>query len=240
MSENPGRIGRSRRLLAEGVIIVTSILLAFAIDAAWETRGRRAAEGAVLADLLSEFARNQEALERARFQHERIEAAGVRLLDHAGRPALTDIDLDDVRLVFLARMMFNPTNSALDSYIASGNPELISNESLRALLAAWPAVLEDAAEDERRASDLLDQRLRPYLSARIPLTPVYLESSASYVGDFPVTELIDDLGSIFDLQGRNLITERIVIERLVVAAQSRLQQSLKEISELLEIEVSSK
>ena len=43
------------RILAEGAVIVVSILLAFAIDAAWDATRDRAAQRATLTDLRGEL-----------------------------------------------------------------------------------------------------------------------------------------------------------------------------------------
>jgi hypothetical protein len=51
------------RLLVEGVVIVLSILLAFAVDAAWDRSRDAAAERIVLGDLRSELTENREAIE---------------------------------------------------------------------------------------------------------------------------------------------------------------------------------
>ena len=51
------------KLLLEGIVIVSSILLAFAIDAWWETRNEFSSEQAVLQDLRAELTENIEAIE---------------------------------------------------------------------------------------------------------------------------------------------------------------------------------
>lgn len=51
------------RLVAEGIVIVSSILLAFAIDAWWERRNEFTSEQSVLQDLRAELTENIEAIE---------------------------------------------------------------------------------------------------------------------------------------------------------------------------------
>ena len=66
----PGHGSRWSRLVVEGLVIVGSILLAFAIDAGWDAHRQRADEQAVLASLEAEFVSNLETLERIIGRHE--------------------------------------------------------------------------------------------------------------------------------------------------------------------------
>jgi hypothetical protein len=52
----------TRELLSEGVVILGSILLAFAIDAAWDARQERRVESVVVSAVASEVRANQESL----------------------------------------------------------------------------------------------------------------------------------------------------------------------------------
>ena len=57
------------RVIAEGVVIVGSILLAFGIDAWWEVRVQHEEETQLLADLAEEFASNRSRLELTTGRH---------------------------------------------------------------------------------------------------------------------------------------------------------------------------
>jgi len=57
---NPGQPIEWNRLLLEGVVIVASILLAFAIDAWWDERQDRQAEGNQLLSIAAELESNAE------------------------------------------------------------------------------------------------------------------------------------------------------------------------------------
>ena len=79
MTESPPGIGWSR-LVAEGAVIVVSILLAFAVDAWWDSRQERAREDAYLRELVVDlegtFANNAAFSQRA----ESIDWAAARLV----------------------------------------------------------------------------------------------------------------------------------------------------------------
>ena len=55
----------ARRLAAEGLVIVASILLAFAIDAAWDGYQERRFRDELVAGLRAEFTSNRERLDSA-------------------------------------------------------------------------------------------------------------------------------------------------------------------------------
>jgi hypothetical protein len=57
----------------------------------------------------------------------------------------------------------------LDGVIASGALRLVQNDSLRARLAGWPAVVEDLTEDEVLALELRNGELLPHVYGRIPV-----------------------------------------------------------------------
>ncbi len=71
------------RIFAEGIAIVVSILLAFAIDAWWDGSREREREATVLEGLQTEFEANRERLEYNLGRHERVEDAAAILLDVA-------------------------------------------------------------------------------------------------------------------------------------------------------------
>jgi len=63
MTESPTPRIPWPRILGEGTVIVMSILLAFALDAAWDTRNERAARKAALVELRSELQESRTLLE---------------------------------------------------------------------------------------------------------------------------------------------------------------------------------
>jgi hypothetical protein len=134
------------RIVAEGIAIIVSILLAFAIQAWWEGRQLRAVEGEILAGLASDFRANQEQL---RFI--------TRLLDGIQRP-LADLEdlaperLDQVTdgefgMALQGTPTFDSRDATLDATISSGNLGTIRDSHLRDLLAEWKSQIEDLSEE---------------------------------------------------------------------------------------------
>lgn len=65
----------TRRWLVEGAVIVVSILLAFGVDAAWDARQERRAEGVILASLVADFETVRDLLPLHHREHARTVAA---------------------------------------------------------------------------------------------------------------------------------------------------------------------
>ena len=76
-----------RKLFAEGILIVVSILLAFAIDASWSERLRRQDQQAVLRLLEQDFEAASELLGKVSLAHKSGVTSGEALLRFAGPQA---------------------------------------------------------------------------------------------------------------------------------------------------------
>ena len=117
-------------LLTEMVLIVASILFAFALDSWWDQRKQGAEEFEVLLGLQEEFQLSQSKLQGRIEQHEtnlhnleELLAATTR-----GRWSASDLSVDQA----LASMIAPPTtdlgNGVLAALISSGRIELLSNK----------------------------------------------------------------------------------------------------------------
>jgi len=69
----------ARRLIVEGVVIVLSILLAFAIDAWWSERQERIEEAEILLGLKQEFTDTRIVLEQQISKHSIMLQANIKL-----------------------------------------------------------------------------------------------------------------------------------------------------------------
>jgi hypothetical protein len=160
------------RKAAEFVVIVVSILVALGGDAWWDGRVERREEREAIAALEDEFTASLRDLESGSQRHQEIAAAIRRLLEWTGpRPDLPGGDavaaaLNDAIGTYTT---YNDRRGVLDGVIASGGLRLIQNDSLRAMLAGWPAVVEDLTEDEVLAMELRNGELLPYVYARMPI-----------------------------------------------------------------------
>jgi len=153
------------RILAEIVIIVASILLAFGIDALWEERKNFIEEQEILQGLREEFALNRDILEEDMVGH----AENVRLLLQALKAieegSLNDfgVVIDDALKMMLAPNTTDMGNGALNALLSSGRIELLANKELRARLAAWNGVFAEVQDDQQNNGRMVFDHVIPFM-----------------------------------------------------------------------------
>lgn len=196
-----GKISWSR-LLAESVIIVLSILLAFGIDAWWQGRAERAKEEAALVGLARDFAGHRETL---RFQVEAYESrleAAERLLTALGpraegEGAATVTALATVGFVSPVRFQ----GGTLETLMGTDGLAILRDDSLRVALTRWRQTTTDL-EGINEFVTTESRYLLDYLRTRYPLQD--LDRTAGMV-DVPPSEFEGDLPRILrDLEFSNI------------------------------------
>jgi hypothetical protein len=169
------------RIATESVVIVGSILLAFAIDAAWQENQDRRKEGAALSSLASEFTENRQRLMDSRNAHLRArdDAVGMlRAIANRGDPPGT-YELSDSLLLRQGFVeSFDPARGALTSLLNSGGLLLISDDSLRMALSAWPDALEDLALSEAMLREVSMNSVVPILHEYVPYASIDFRGGA--------------------------------------------------------------
>ena len=152
------------RIGAEGTAIVVSILLAFAIDAAWERRGEVDEERQILIGLEVEFT---DLSERLAFWAG-FGRRGADLIERylsGGAADMTRLELEEVfTLVMLVNVL--DQGGALDALLASGRLERIGDHDIRARLSKWPDWLEDIHTNDRSARSFAWGQILPYLATK--------------------------------------------------------------------------
>jgi hypothetical protein len=227
------------RVLAEGAIIVLSILLAFGIDAWWQGRGERAQETATLVGLTQDFAAIEEHLESVGRDHEdRIEAAD-RILKATGRtPGVYDGVLGDLSITKNLNPIA-PNSGTLNSLLQSSGLELLHNDELRRALSDWTQSLEEVKESPAWAWTVVTE-WETYLVGRVPLREIDPANSYSSEppggSDFEVG-LARMLG---DLELENHVHRQRQASQSILHQLTRLDGSVSRIRGLLEAELAGR
>lgn len=223
-------------LAAEGVAIVASILLAFAIDAWWDDRLERRQEAALLDDLYADFEASQAHLQQWLSGNRFIERSTASLLDRlrSAEPDERVTVTGDLLVGAVSTPTYTPTDSTLRVAIASGQLELIQNADLRKELAAWQQLLEDTREDEILIREIVVHRVIPVLSGQVRL---------GYVLDFDIIvglffgQSTAFAGQQFELRADSAleaaVAERLFHTKFVVQGLSDLAASQARILDLL-------
>lgn len=154
-----------KRLALEGVVIVFSILLAFALDAWWDQRKHRAEENNQLQALRTELSESLPPLEAILMAIQdiagKISTLTTLLEEAAGEPVVISGELLGAVITWRTT---DVSTSTLDALMASGNLNLLSNVELRAKLAALPATLYDLTEDEKIAQEFVEFHMGPLVA----------------------------------------------------------------------------
>ena len=162
---------RFARLVIEGLVIVVSILAAFALDRWWESVRARAEEQQVLEALDVEFRAAQDQLEGTLALHRRIlhSVGFVREeLDRAIRDGSPYATLPDTALALL---YIPPTTQlrlgTLDGLVGSARLGVIRDGELRASLASWGTTLDELTEEEWASREYVNTELDRAFRARM-------------------------------------------------------------------------
>ncbi len=212
---------RVGRMIAESAVIVASILLAFALDAWWDTSQRSRETADLLTALDEEFALAAAELDGTLFGHRSVVAAVDTTLRRL-RAGENRVPAGSVAWVLDA-----PTSDihqgTLTALMASGGLERLPSQQLRTLLAGWPAAVADIQEEELEARSFVRAQLMPYLSG---VTDIGVALRAGRGNDTAGDiEVPADRRLINLLEVRRSYAQRVIDER----TQSLVDDALDEI-----------
>lgn len=222
---------RTRKLLAEAVLIVVSILLAFGIEAWWAGQGERAAEAEAIAGLRSDFTENVRRLAEARASHAEIRASALRLLAMTGPQAVQtepDLVMDTLVMDLIGGPKVFPVSATHDALIASGRIGILESAEIRRELSTWSAALANLQEAEREGFVQMDQRLLPFLWDYVPIVTLDLSVLPRYE-DVPLEP------SRFTRRYAELLRSR----RFENAVEERMNSSINTLERFAEAEASA-
>lgn len=155
----------------EGILIVVSILIAFAIDAWWEDRQHRAEEIRILKALRAEFQENADRLPRY-IEIRELDAALAELLvqeiQEVGVGAKILVTPEQL-MAFTVHGSFDAIRGAFDAMLQSGDLRYIQNQELRERLVRWPTLIADAVENDYFLRTIASPRAFGYLAKRVDL-----------------------------------------------------------------------
>jgi hypothetical protein len=193
--QGPGRVPWAK-VLAEGTVIVVSILLAFWIDALGDTAREREAERLLLAQIRTELLAARDTLERAIDAHEMFFGQAREVLDAAltGGPAGRASVVEQAMVILTIGRSTYLATGTLDAALATNQLVIVRDSELRRLLALWPGAYEEFKEEEDAirdwnvggATNASSVRLAPgilALSGRVPVErePIVADARPSVV-----------------------------------------------------------
>ena len=146
------------RLALESLVIVASILAAFALDTWWEGTKEREEEAQALQALHGEFTQARESIEFYRSIQGRILQSVASVADSLNRALMRGDRTVVVPDTALAWAYIPPTTTVslgtLESLASSGRLGIIRDQQLRAALASWGVELAELTEEETDSRNL--------------------------------------------------------------------------------------
>lgn len=143
---------RGRYLLAEGVVVVLSILTAFGLDAWWDGRQQASELRLELTNVLREIEdKRNDVVAQARLLEGVVRGATALLEVMDAHPGDPYVLVSDTVAYWASRLpTLNPRLSALDGLIASGLLASIEDPDLRSALGRLNGEIEDAVTEVER------------------------------------------------------------------------------------------
>lgn len=227
------------RFSFEGVLIIVSILAAFAIDSWWSARQLAAEEQELLLQLKSEFEINFALLLETRGRHESTLETSNALLEITG-PNTTNKEIENENVERdLANMLrwrtFDPQMGVLTGMIQSGKLGIIRADRLRSALASWPARVQDLAEDENYAKNFTVQVVLPYL---VESTSIRMIDFGAKYARFEPSEFSGDFERLLtDRAFENLVVTKHNMTTTALAEYDNLRAFIDEILQLIDEEI---
>ena len=165
------------RFILEACVIVTSILLAFTIDALWTDYQVREEEQEILSGLQREFSRHLETIQIAKGRVTDTAAAIDFLLSKQGISPESREEITEIELAVFSSSFASPglelRGGVRDALLESGRLETISDTGLRQLLADWAVVVDETESHATVIREFLMQSLMPHLATlNVPLPEV--------------------------------------------------------------------
>ena len=231
------------RVVVEGIVIVGSILLAFALDAWWDGRNREAELRDQAEVVAREAGSAREALERVRNVHDlnaELAAHLSSLLGQATEGAAVTVS-DTLVGPLLPQVTADVTTGSLEAFIAAGGLELIEDAETRRLLLDWPTRVEDLLDDQIYLRNFAAADLAAYLRSNFAVANAELRSFPWLAGKFGAGPRLDPelLGTVTlrrDRQLMNLLAAREAGERALrstivgmLGQVSRIESALEDV-----------
>ena len=234
-----------RRIVAEGTVIVVSILFALAVDAWWNARQARSEEATRLAAVRVELREARIGFVTHLEELANDDSLAVQILrevrQYSGNAAL----LDSLMFVLGPFTEYAPPLAAYDDATSPGGLSLISSDTTRRMLSRYRGLVESDLLEQRIAREHFDRQMAPlwlqYVSARdhfavgTTMLPGLLPSN---VPEVPFRSLYSEM--LQDRRFANQIIERIFanfrIRRLHTEALRSIDELLAKLSEVPAVE----
>lgn len=190
---NTSRRNLAGRLVLESLVIIASILAAFALDTWWDGEKERREEQETLTALAAEFSAARENIVFYRGLQERI-LGSVAAVSDSLNAALGRGD----RMIVLPDTLLGwayipPTTTVtlgtLEGLVSSGRLSIIRNRELRSALASWGFELAEVTEEEADSRELTYGDFDETVRSRMSTYGLFAAAEGLFSGELGPEEL---------------------------------------------------
>lgn len=164
--------GNWKKYIYDSIVIIGSILIAFAIDAWWTDKSNLKQKEALLINLKQDFEESKVQLDQLKFNHNKIEKNVETLLIWSDKESLSEANImqfDSILGAIWWRQVYDPQMGTLESILSLGRFDIIGNKKLLSELTKWASLIKDLNEVENSKIEHFYNFIYPYLSSRTKL-----------------------------------------------------------------------
>jgi hypothetical protein len=232
------------RAAAEIAIIVVGILLAFWLEAWWETNKEGDFRQTLLSSVLEELRQTQTSLnwQEPFLTAIRESARQLVIASNDTESILSDREIDKL----LYEICFYENGASLvtpelTAVISGGHLSLVHDNQLRILLSSWPARLEAHKRNLSADFDFFNNTQVKYLMHNAELRQIYIASNSTPglpqtwpIEDVEIDGLVSHADMIHDREFRNIVTERINLLSVILDAGNQLQNLRDNVAKMID------
>ena len=232
----PETMRSTRNLLLEGLVIVASILLAFAIDAGWDEVREREQEQRLLAQLSDELALFIDNLgPNSRLLSGRVETNIEQLLALVHESENVADDEWMTSLGFLPRAYeFTAATPVIDLLTADGGLQLISDPAIREELSNVSSFLGVVNRFETLQGNFIANEMIPWLNRNVDRYAIALRMKPDWADDRPTSRFGTEVDAVRTREFSNLLMERDRLLGLVTLFRNQTLERMENLRELVE------
>lgn len=158
------------KLMLEGVVVVASILIAFALDAWWDDRQLQQETAEDLAIVQFELAENIRLVQVTMdIMNQVVEANTALIAKLMAQPDSAMVEIEDTTLFWglFSNPTFDPSLGGTDAWIGAGRLGGLGSPALRQRLASVRGKVEDVVEEQRIAREIAVHEIYPLIKDEI-------------------------------------------------------------------------
>jgi hypothetical protein len=187
--------GTLRNSLREVFIVVISILIAFSLDAGWDSWRDNERESELLVALEHDFEQNRALLQAAVASNEESLKAVRRFSDLIAGSEVVPEDFDILYAMSFVVRFFSPVSATYDSLINSGDFALIRRDELRSALVEWGTMVDSNIRAEQYLTEQFMDEIYSFATGTGSLSRLLADQRDLIAGgnlaDRPVTPAFD-------------------------------------------------